>query len=395
MKVRMTVSSKLVDLTDEIKQAVLKQLETAVYYGGEQAYRFESELAAYLGARHVVGVNSGTSAMLVGLVALGVGAGDDVIVPSNVYVTNAEVPAFLGARPVFCDVDEETANPTVDHILARLTPKTKAVALTHLYGHPVDLDPILELARDRNFKVIEVGPHALGAEYKGRKVGTIGDVCAFSLGSKNISVFSTGGAASTNSTEVYRAMTEISRHGWPRVPFKEQLFENPEFKDSPMATMFPLERDSVRPGLNLQLDEIPCAIGRIVLRKLDGWNERRREVAALYTRLLRESGTPLKPLAVKPWAKHAYLHYTARAKNRDALFQYLIDSGIEAWIIYPIPIPEMRYYRKHYPTPPDVYPNAKKLVGDIINLPINPWITDEQVQYVVDCVREFYRANPA
>jgi dTDP-4-amino-4,6-dideoxygalactose transaminase len=395
MKVKMTVSSKLVHLTDEIRQAVLKQLESAVYYGGEQAFRFEQELAAYLGAKHVVGVNSGTSAYLVGLVALGVGPGDDVIVPANVYVTNAEVVAFLGGRPVFCDVDEKTANPTVDTVMRRLTPKTKAVALTHLYGHPIDMDPILELARDRGFKVIEVGPHALGAEYKGRKVGTLGDVAAFSLGSKNISVYSTGGAVSTNSTALYETMSQFSRHGWPRVPFDEGLFQHPQFGDSPMSAMFPLERDSVRPGLNLQLDEVPCAIGRIVLKELDGWNERRREVARLYTKLIGDARVPLQPLEVKPWAKHAYLHYTALAPQRDALYEYLVASDIEAWIIYPIPIPEMRYYRQHFPTPPEVYPVARKLVSQIINLPINPWITDEQVAYVVDTVADFYKTRRA
>lgn len=391
MRVKMKVSSKLTHLTDEIRQAVMAQLENAVYYGGEQAFRFEAEMASYLGTKHVVSVNSGTSALLVAAVAMRIGPGDEVLVPANVYVTNAEVPAFLGATPVFCDVDEETANATAETLAARLTPKTKAIILTHLYGHPVDMDPVLAFARAANLRVIEIGPHALGAEYKGRKVGGLGDIGVFSLGSKNISVYASGGAASTNSPEWYREMTLVSRHGWPRLPFDESLFSDVAFKDSPMSAMFPLERNSARPGLNLQLDEIPCAIGRIVLRSLDAWNARRRQVADLYTRLLREANVPVRPLVVKPWAKHAYLHYVVRAEKRDALLKHLLDSDIEAWVIYPIPIPEMHYYHTHFPTPPEAYPVTRRLAQDILALPINPWITDAQVQYVVDEIVAFYR----
>jgi len=393
MEVKMRVSSKLVHLTDEIREAVLAQLENAVYYGGEQAYRFEQELAAYLGVKHTVSVNSGTSALLVAAVALGIGRGDEVLVPANVYVTNAEVPAFLGATPVFCDVDEDTANAIAETLEARITPRTKAIILTHLYGHAVDMDPVLALAKRHKLVVIEIGPHALGAEYKGRKVGGLGDIGVFSLGSKNISVYASGGAASTNSADLHGEMTLVSRHGWPRQPFDASLFDKVRFKDSPMSAMFPLDRNSLRPGLNLQLDEIPCAIGRIVLRSLDTWNERRRQVAALYTKLLHDAHVPARPLAVRPWAKHAYLHYIVRAEKRDALLQYLIDSEIEAWIIYQIPIPDMHYYRQHYPTSPEVYPVARRLASDILALPINPWIKDIEVEYVVDRIRKFYKTQ--
>ena len=393
MEVKMRVSSKLVHLTDEIRQAVLEQLENAVYYGGEQAYRFERELATFLGANHVVSVNSGTSALLVAAVALGIGRGDEVLVPANVYVTNAEVPAFLGATPVFCDVDEEIANVSAETLEPRITIRTRAIILTHMYGHPVDVDPILALAKKHNLFVVEIGPHALGAEYKGRKVGTLGDVGVFSLGSKNISVYASGGVASTNSADLHREMTLVSRHGWPRQSFDERLFEHVRFKDSPMSAMFPLERNSLRPGLNLQLDEIPCAIGRIVLRSLDAWNERRRQVAALYTRLLESVQVPVRPLPVRPWVKHAFLHYVVRAENRDPLLQHLIDAGIEAWIIYPIPIPEMHYYRQHYATSPEVYPATRRLARDILALPINPWIKDIEVEYVVDQIKKFYRSR--
>ncbi len=391
MKTKMTVSSKLVDLTDEIRQAVVAQLERAVYYGGEQAYRFEQGLAAYLRVKHAVTVNSGTSGVLVAAIALGIGQGDEVVIPANVYPSSAEVSAFLGATPVFCDVEEDTANPTVDTLAARITKRTKAMIVTHMYGHPADMDPIMALAREHKLSVIEIGAHALGAEYKGKKVGSLADVGMFSLGSKNISVYSSGGAVSTNSPQRFEEMAQISRHGWPRLPFDESLFRNFQFKDSPMSAMFPLQRDSVRPGLNLQLDEIPCAIGRIALRSLDAWNDRRRAIAALYTRLIREAQVPVRPLSVKPWAKHSYLHYTVRAERRDALMRHLVDSDIEAWIIYSIPLPEMHYYKKHFPTRPEIYPVIRKLQQEILTLPINPWLTDNQIEYVVERIADFYR----
>ena len=323
--------------------------------------------------------------------AVGIGARDEVLIPANVYDTSAEIPAFLGAVPVFCDVDPETANVTSDTLAARLSPRTKAVILTHLYGHPADMDPILEMAKAHNLSVIEIGAHALGAEYKGRKVGALADIGVFSLGSKNVSVCGSGGAVSTDSPERYREMALISRHGWPRVSIDESFFEAVPFEDSPMAGMFPVERDPVRPGLNLQLDEIPCAVGRIGLRSLDEWNQRRRHFAGLYTALLKDARVPVHPLPVKPWATHAYLHYVVRADRRDALLRYLWERGVETRVHYPTLLPELRYYREHFPTSPDVYPIARRLNQEMLTLPVHPWLADREVEYVVGRVAEFYR----
>ncbi len=168
----MKVQAKKVQVTDEIRQAVLAQLDNAVYYGGEQCFHFERELAAYVKAEHALALNSGTSALLVAAMAVGVRAGDEVLVPANVYDTSAEIPAFLGAVPIFCDVEADTANVTAETLAARLSPRTKAIILTHMYGHPADMDPIMEMARTHRLPVIEVCAHALGAEYKGRRVGT-------------------------------------------------------------------------------------------------------------------------------------------------------------------------------------------------------------------------------
>ena len=385
------VQSKRIEITDEIRQAVLAQLDRGVYYGGEQAYRFEHELAAYLGVQHVLTVNSGTSAILVAAMALGIGPGDEVVVPANVYVSSAEVPAFLGAVPVFCDVDEATANMTAETLRARLSPRTKAVIVTHMYGHAADMDPILDLARSRGVRVIEICAHGLGAEYNGRKLGTFGDAAVFSLGSKNISMCATGGAVATNSADLYGEAAKVSRHGWARLSVSPAFYRQIAFADSPMSGMSPLDRDSTRPGLNLQLDEIPCAIGRIGLRHLEAWNTRRREIAALYTRLLTDSGVPVRPPIVHPWTKHAFLHYVIRAPRRDGLRDFLVETGVEALIHYPQPLPDMRYYRDHYPTNPTLYPVASRAAGEILTLPIHPWLGDADVEYVVGRISQFYR----
>src|SRR6266480_3923233 len=389
----MKVQAKKVQMTEEIRRAVLAQLDKAVYYGGEQAYWFERELAAYLGVKHVLTLNSGTSALLVASMACQIGRGDDVLVPANVYNSTAEVPAFLGATPVFCDVDEDTANVTAESLSARMTSRTKAIILTHLYGHPADMDPIMALARQYNLRVIEIGAHALGGEYKRRKVGCLADIGVFSLSSKNISVCSSGGAVSTNSAEWYEAMLLTSRHGWRRLPVDETFFHQVQFEDSPMVGMLPVDRDSIRPGLNLQLDEIPCAVGRIAMKSLDEWNERRRQFARRYTELLSEAAVPVHPLRLKPWAKHAYLHYVVRASDRDDLLRYLLGADIEARVHYPILLPEMRYYRQEFPTRPELYAMARRLLREIITLPVHPWLTDREIQYVVGKVADFYRSH--
>jgi dTDP-4-amino-4,6-dideoxygalactose transaminase len=388
----MQVQSKRIQVTDEIRQAVLRQLDSGVYYGGEQAYCFEREIAAYLGAEHVVVVNSGTSGLLVAAIALDINPGDEVLIPANSYVSCAEIIAFRGATPVFCDVHEETGNIDVTKLPSRITPRTKAVFVTHLYGHPVEMDALLQLAEQHKLRTVEMCAHALGAEYKGRKVGTLADIGVLSLGSKNISIASTGGAFITRSKELYDQACAIHRHGWLRERITPDFFRKVRFAESPVAGMFPVARDSIRPGLNLQLDEIPCAIGRVALRQVDKWNARRREVADHYTRRIQKAGLPVVVPSAKQHVVHAYLHYVIKSKRRNELLQHLQANEIEALIHYPVPIPEMQFYAQRFPTDPKLYPIAKRIAGEILTLPIHPWITDEEIDFVVETMRAFYKA---
>jgi dTDP-4-amino-4,6-dideoxygalactose transaminase len=255
------------------------------------------------------------------------------------------------------------------------------------------MDALMHLAREHNLRTVEICAHALGAEYNGRKVGALADIGVLSLGSKNISIAATGGAVVTQSEDLYEESCKLYRHGWARERITPEFFQHVAFSDSPMAGMFPVARNSTRPGLNLQLDEIPCAIGRIVLRKLDKWTERRREVAALYDRLIRTAGIPIITPAAKQHVLHAYLHYVIRSKERDQLFRHLNENGVEALIHYPVPIPDMEYYATHFPTDASHYPVARRLAGEILSLPNHPWITDEEVGLVVQRMQAFYASG--
>ena len=384
------VQSKRSEIDDEIRKAVMEQLEEPIHYRGKQTYFFESEFANYVGTKYAVSVNSGTSAMLAGMAAMGVGRGDEVIIPANAYISSVEVPVFLGATPVFCDVDPDIANATLETVQAKVTPRTKVIAVTHMYGHPVDMDPILDLARERDIGVLEVSPHALGAEYKGKKAGQLGDVAIFSFGGKNIFVGSTGGMLTTNDETLFDQAAAVAIHGWVRKPIDSSYFDSVKFAESSTDGRFPLEDPVVRPGLNLQMGEIMARIGRITLGRVERWNTRRNEIAKLYTDLIGDAGIPVKVPVVKEWAKHAFLHYVIQVKERDALVSWLEDNNIEPKVHYPIPLPEEQYYRENYPTDPDEYPTARRLANEIITLPMHPWLEEEDVRAVVDAMVGFF-----
>lgn len=386
----MKVQSKRSHVTDEIRQAVMAQLENPVYYKGEQNLRFEQELAAMAGVDCGLTFNAGSSALLASMAALGIGPGDEAIIPANGYLASAEAVVFFGGVPVFCDVDEETATMTAETVAARITPKTRVIIPVHMYGHPVDMDPLLELAREHGLKVVEVCAHAAGARYKGKPAGSLGDVATLSFGGKNIWVGGTGGALVTDSEAIWREADMFSNHGWPRKPVDTSRFASNPFPESASAGRYERDKDSYRPGLNLLMAEIQASVGRINLRHLEANNTRRREAAVLYTRLINEASIPVVPLAVRPWAEPAFLHYVVRAQDRDEALRSLNEQGIEATVHYETPLPELTYYRQAFPTDPELYPRARRLCGEILGLPIHQWITDEEVHFVVERLAAFY-----
>ncbi|MEZ0394872.1 MAG: DegT/DnrJ/EryC1/StrS family aminotransferase [Anaerolineales bacterium] len=359
----------LVDLTaqyraikDEIDAAVLSVLESGRFILGPQVAAFEAEVADYLGVRHAIGVASGTDALVIALRALGIGAGDEVIVPAYSFFATAGAVLSVGARPVFVDIQPGTYLMAVEQVETAITPATKAILPVHLYGQPADMDEILTLAREYHLAVIEDNAQAFGAEYKGRKTGALGDVgCLSFFPSKNLGGYGDGGMLTTNDDRLAESMRMLRTHGWKKKYFPEML------------------------GYNSRLDELQAAVLRVKLRHLDEWNRRRREIAALYHRLLADLplGLPLEA----PNRTHVYHLYVISLSQRDELQQELKKAGIASEVYYPQPL--------HLAEPchplgyqAGQFPLAEQASRALLALPLYPELEREQVQAICSALAD-------
>lgn len=344
---------------DQIRQAVVQVLNSGQYIKGQNLSTFEQEFGRFCNTKYAIGVSSGTSAILLSLMALGVCAGDEVIVPSHTFIATATPSIFLGARPVYADIDPETYTIDSAEIQKKLSPKTKAIIPVHLYGHPCDMDLINKIAKEHGLFVIEDACQAHGAIYKGYKVGSLSDIACFSFyPSKNMTVLGDGGMVTTNNEELAKIIRMLSDHGRTEKYVHELL------------------------GLNLRMSEIHAAIGVEQLRHIEEWNDRRRQIASKYNRLLDDLDlvTPVE----KEWAKHVYYMYVIRLKDRDRLASYLREKGIQTGIHYPVPLHRQPCVQS------DIHlPVTEEYVDDILSLPIHPQLTDVEVEYVASSIREF------
>jgi len=353
---------------DEMRQALLRPTPGPIYYDGPEGEAFEREMAAYLGTAHGVAVSSGTAALFVALMALGISPGDEVIVPANSYISPAECAINVGAQPVYCDVLESTANMDITNIEPLVNSHTRAIVVVHTYGHPVDMDPLMELARRRGIYVIEDVAHALGGEYKGRKLGTIGDIGFTSFARKCVTVVGQGGMVLTSNPEWARRMVQHRRHGWNR-------------GDVYRGTVSLV-------GFNFTLNECQAAVGRVSLARLDRHNAARAENARRYAQGLTRRELPAQPFQVMPWARHGWLHFVVRVPRRDKLLEFLEARGIQCEIHYRRPV-----YREPAFTArtgdPGPRPVTERLVEEILTLPSHPEM-GEGIDYVMDQMAEFY-----
>jgi len=343
-----------------------KILEEMRLLGGRNLKAFEEEIASYIGTRYAFGVASGSDALLLGLVAAGIGQGDEVILHANAFMAAVEAVKWVGARPILVDASEDDFGPDPEQVHRAISPKTKAVIVVHMYGHPADLDPLLELRQRHGFKLIEDCSHAHGAEYKGRKVGSFGDVGCFSCGVvKNLGAFGDAGFCTTDDPEVARKLDLLRVHG--QVKKNQHLFY----------------------GFNSRLDEIQAAVLRIRLRLLDSDNRRRQEIAALYTEAFRKLDGLIPPPEF-PDRKSVYHRYVVRTKKREELRAFLKERGVETGIQYPLPLHMQDawlgegYGKYHLPV-------AERICSEVLSLPLYPELTDEEVQYVIEKVTEFFR----
>jgi dTDP-4-amino-4,6-dideoxygalactose transaminase len=353
----------------EMRDAMLRPTPGPIYYDGPEGDAFEREMAGYLGTSYAVAVSSGTAAMHLALVALGIGAGDEVISPANAYLSVAECTINVGARPVYCDVLEGTANLDIATVEPLVTSRTRAIAVVHAYGQAVDMDPIMDLARRKDIRVVEDAAHGLGGTYKSRKLGTIGDIGFTSFARKGVTVAGQGGMTFTADPDWADVMTRLRRHGWR----KGDAYRS----------------DLAAVGFNYTLSESQAAVGRVSLARLDRHTAARTANADRYTTGLRTRELPVRPFELVNWGTHAWLHYVVRAPQRDALLAFLADRGIGCAIHYKHPVYRAPAYIARTGDDPGPRPVTDRLAEEIITLPSHPEMGDG-VDEVMDAMADFY-----
>lgn len=347
----------------ELLAACERVLDRMQLLGGEELASFEAEMAAYLGTPHVRGVASGTDALALGLGALGLGPGDEVLVQANAFVADVEAIRAVGATPVAVDVREDDLGPDPEALAAQVGPRTRAVLVVHLHGLPADLVPVLALARRHDLAVVEDCSHAHGATLDGRRIGTFGRVAAFSLGVvKNLAAYGDAGLVATAEAALADRVRHLGAHG--------QATKN-------VHAFY---------GTNSRLDELHAAMLRVKLRHLDARNARRRAVAAQYSEWLRD--VVAVPMTC-PRREAVHHQYVVRTDARDALRAHLDACGIDTGIHYPTPIHRQPAWLAAYgETGP--LPHAERLAGQMLSLPMHPDLTEMEIERVVESVRSFF-----
>jgi dTDP-4-amino-4,6-dideoxygalactose transaminase len=344
----------------EIDEAIARVLDTTAFVLGREVEAFERAFAEYLGAEYCVGLNSGTAAVQLAVMACGLGSGDEVLVPANTFFASAEGVSTAGATPVFVDADAASYTIDPQRIEAAITGRTRAIMPVHLYGQAADLDPIFEIAARHNLVVIEDAAQAHGALYKGKRVGALSLAGCFSFyPGKNLGAYGEGGAVVTNDPEVARRVRLLRDHG------SEQKYRHEVV------------------GYNFRLEGIQGAVLNVKLGHLDRWNDLRRAHAARYNELLSESGLTLP--REMPYGRHIYHLYVVQTEERDALQQKLNAAGVQTGIHYPVPIHLQPAYASMGHAPGD-FPESEQQARRVLSLPMFPELTDEQIEKVAESI---------
>lgn len=350
-------------LRGEIDAALARVLERGRYILSEEVAAFEEEFAAWCGARHAVGVGSGTDALHLGLLAHGIGAGDDVITVAHTSIATAAAIQMAGARPVFIDIDPAVFTLDPGKLESALTERTRAIIPVHLYGCPADLDPILAFARRHNLVVLEDCAQAHGALYRGKHVGTLGDAGAFSFyPTKNLGAFGDGGAVICQDPAIAERLRQIRQYGW---------------SDG---------RISVRKGVNSRLDELQAAVLRVKLRHLDEWNAERRALARSYSKAL-GGGSLILPIQ-PDYATHVYHQFVIRHPRRDSLQAFLRQQGVETTIHYPLPVHLQPAVRDLGYSIGDL-PATERASAEVLSLPLYPGMPEEHISRITEILLMF------
>jgi dTDP-3-amino-3,4,6-trideoxy-alpha-D-glucose transaminase len=354
----------------EIDGAIARVVRSGRYIGGPEVEAFERAFAGYCGVDHAVGVGNGLDALTIALEARDIGRGDTVLVPANTFIATALAVSRVGAEPIFVDVEADTANIDPQATAAAVRPDTRAIIPVHLYGHPADMDPLRVLADRHGLFLLEDAAQAHGARYRGRPCGSLGDAAAFSFyPTKNLGALGDAGALISNDPELVRRARAFANYG-------------AEQKDH-----------HVLKGVNSRLDPLQAAVLAVKLRHLDGWNERRRALAARYAAGLGDLDGLALP-AVRPWALPVWYVFCVRVSGgrRDPLRHHLAASGIGSNLHYPTPIHLQPAYRE-LGLSQGAFPVAERLAREIVSLPLDPFHADAEIDCVIDCIRAFFRAE--
>ncbi|GAB4367469.1 MAG: DegT/DnrJ/EryC1/StrS family aminotransferase [Deltaproteobacteria bacterium] len=350
-------------IKDEVHEAIRQVCEKTAFAGGPFVAQFEQEFAAFCGTKFCAGVGSGTDALWMALLALGVGPGDEVITVPNTFIATAEAISFCGAKPVFVDVDPVTYNMDPAKIEPAVTSRTKVIIPVHLFGQTADMDSIQEIAMKRKLFVVEDASQAHGAEYKGRKAGSMGDAGCFSFyPGKNLGAYGEAGAVVTNNADLDKKIRMLRDHGQAKKYHHTYI------------------------GWNARMDGIQGAILSVKLKHLDKWTEARRRNAKVYDELLRDVREVVSPKEAS-YGKHVYHLYAIRVADRDRLIAALAEKEIFCGIHYPIPVHLLDAY-KSLGYGRGSFPVAEKSAAEFVSLPMFPELSREQILFVSDSIAE-------
>ena len=346
------------NLKTEIDQAIHEVLESGSYVLGPQLAKFEEELARYMNAKEAVGLNSGTDALLLAFLGLGIGPGDEVITTSNTFFATAEAIWLAGATPVFVDSELKTRNIDVTKIKTAITSKTRAIVPVHLYGLAANMPAIAEIAKAHDLFVVEDCAQAIGARGNGFRIGEFSDaVCLSFIIQKNLGCFGDGGAVTTDNPELAAHIRKLRNHG-------------------------SLKRSHHSIGYNSRLDDLHAAVLRVKLKRVDQWSQQRRDLARIYDESLREAAMalPFTPAGYE----HVYHLYVIECEGRDALQTYLASKGITALTHYPIAIHQQEGFPWGHPARIGALPVTEKSAASVLSLPMYPELTEQEVRRVVE-----------
>jgi dTDP-4-amino-4,6-dideoxygalactose transaminase len=354
------LKQQYLEIKDEIDNGMLAALESTQFILGPNVQNFEKEAAEYLGVKHCLGVNSGTDALHLALIAAGIGEGDEVITTPFTFIATAEAISYVRAKPVFVDVDPKTYNLDLEQVEKAITNKTKAVIPVHLFGQPVDMPSLMRLCQSHGLKVVEDCAQSFGSHIDGKQTGSFGDAGAYSFfPSKNLGCFGDGGLISTNSDEIFEQLNILRNHGMSIRYHHTQL------------------------GYNSRLDELQAVILRVKLKRIDQYNDNRRRVDKLYKKHLADTSVTL------PYedgiGKHVYHQYTCLHANRDQIMQNLQSKNIACAIYYPIPLHKQDVYANE-----NIgvnLPHAESIAANCFSLPVYPELEEEKIKIICDTIK--------